>query len=160
MSLVRIHDRSKTALVARSARSLAAVSVLGILVLTAFAGCVQRRLIVKTQPEGAAVIVDRKPVGYSPVSVPFTYYGTREVQIEKDGYKPIRVQERIDPKWFNRFPVSFFSENFSPREIRDQRILDFQLQPKTITGENELLNRANDLRLNVERGTIASPVGR
>ena len=160
MSLVRIHDRSKTALVARSARFVAAVSVLGCLVLTAFTGCVQRRLIVKTQPEGAAVIVDRKPVGYSPVSVPFTYYGTREVQIEKDGYKPIRVQERIDPKWFNRFPVSFFSENFSPREIRDQRILDFQLQPKTITGENELLNRANDLRTNVERGTIASPVGR
>ena len=160
MSLVRFHERSKTALVDRRARSVVAVSVLGCLVLTVFTSCVHGRLIVKTQPEGAAVIVDRKPVGYSPVSVPFTYYGTREVQIEKDGYKPIRVQERIDPKWFNRFPVSFFSENFSPREIRDQRILDFQLQPKTITGENELLNRANDLRLNVERGTIASPVGR
>jgi len=121
---------------------------------------VQRRLIVKTQPEGAAVSIDRQPVGYSPVSVPFTYYGTRDVQIEKDGYKPIRVQERLDPKWYNRFPISFFTENFSPREIRDQRIIDFQLQPKTMTSENELLDRANDLRTNVQRGTIASPVGR
>lgn len=160
MSPVRFHDRSTPALVARGARSVAAVSVLVCLLLTAFTGCVQRRLIVKTQPEGAAVLIDRKPVGYSPVSVPFTYYGTRDVQIEKDGYKPIRVQERIDPKWYNRFPVSFFTENFSPREIRDQRILDFQLQPKTMTGENELLDRANDLRTNVQRGTIASPVGR
>jgi len=93
------------------------VSVLGCLVLTAFTGCVQRRLIVKTQPEGAAVIVDRKPVGYSPVSVPFTYYGTREVQIEKDGYKPIRVQERIDPKWFNRFSA-FSISSFSQKRSR------------------------------------------
>jgi hypothetical protein len=58
------------------------------------------------------------------------------------------------------FSGELFTENFSPTEIRDQRILDFQLQPKTMTGENELLDRANDLRTNVERGTIASPVGR
>jgi len=117
-----------TTALAERARFAVAISVLGVLCLTAFTGCVQRRLIVKTQPEGAAVLIDRKPVGYSPVSVPFTYYGTRDVQ--------------------------------TPREIRDQRILDFQLQPKTMTGENQLLDRANDLRVNVERGTIASPVGR
>lgn len=160
MLSVRFQDRSTTAQGANCRLSVVATWLLGCFLLTVFSGCVQRRLIVKTQPEGAAVLIDRKPVGYSPVSVPFTYYGTRDVQIEKDGYKPIRVQERVDPKWYNRFPVSFFTENFSPREIRDQRILDFQLQPKTMTGENELLNRANDLRTNVQRGTIASPVGR
>lgn len=160
MPLVRFQDHTATGRCAQRCRSVAATWLLGCLLLTVFSGCVQRRLIVKTQPEGAAVLIDRKPVGYSPVSVPFTYYGTRDVQIEKDGYKPIRVQERVDPKWYNRFPVSFFTENFSPREIRDQRILDFQLQPKTMTGENELLDRANDLRTNVQRGTIASPVGR
>ena len=156
----RLHERRTMAKAAVGGKSVSCGVVLAWVCLFTLTGCVQRRLIVKTQPEGAAVLVDQKPVGYSPVSVPFTYYGTRDVQIEKDGYKPIRVQERIDPKWYNRFPISFFTENFSPREIRDQRILDFQLQPKTMTGENELLDRANDLRTNVQRGTIASPVSR
>jgi len=160
MPQVRFHARNTTAHVAVRGWSVTTMCVLATLFATAFTGCVQRRLIVKTQPEGAVVSVDRKPVGYSPVSVPFTYYGTRDIQIEKDGYRPINVQQRLDPNWYNRFPISFFTENFSPREIRDQRIVDFQLQPKTMTGENELLDRANDLRTNVERGTIASPVGR
>lgn len=126
--------------------------------VVASTGCVQRRLIVKTEPEGAFVSIGRQPVGYSPVSVPYTYHGTRDIQIEKDGYKPINVQQRIRPKWYSVFPISFFTENFSPREIRDQRILDFQLEPKTMTNENELVDRANELRTNVERGTIAAPV--
>ena len=129
-----------------------------VLFLLASTGCVNRRLIVKTQPEGAFVSIGHRPVGYSPVSVPYTYHGTRDIQIEKDGYKPINVQQRLRPKWYSVFPISFFTENFSPREIRDQRILDFQLEPKTMTNENELIGRANDLRTNVERGTIAAPV--
>jgi len=131
------------------------VLTIGLLCLS---GCVQRRLIVKTQPEGAFVSIDKQPVGYSPVSVPFTYHGTREFQVEKDGYKTITVQERIRPKWYSTFPFSFVTENFWPREIRDQRIFDFQLQPKTMTDENGLVDRANDLRMNVERGTVAAPV--
>ena len=134
------------------------VGLLFVLVLVATTGCVQRRLIVKTQPEGAFVSIGHRPVGYSPVSVPYTYHGTRDIQIEKDGFKPINVQQRIRPKWYSVFPISFFTENFSPREIRDQRVLDFQLEPKTMTNENELIGRANDLRSNVERGTIAAPV--
>ena len=127
-------------------------------ILLCCSGCVQRRLIVKTQPEGAFVSIDKQPVGYSPVSVPFTYHGTREFQIEKDGYQTIAVQERIRPKWYSTFPISFITENFWPREIRDQRIFDFQLQPKRMTDENELVDRANDLRMNVQRGTVAAPV--
>ena len=138
-----------------TARHVLAVSTIGLLCLS---GCVQRRLIVKTQPEGAFVSIDKQPVGYSPVSVPFTYHGTREFQVEKDGYKTITVQERIRPKWYSTFPISFITENFWPREIRDQRIFDFQLQPKTMTDENGLVDRANDLRMNVQRGTVAAPV--
>lgn len=130
-------------------------SAIGVLCVS---GCVQRRLIVKTQPEGAFVSIDNIPVGYSPVSVPHTYYGTREFKVEKDGYKTVNVQERIRPKWYSTFPISFITENFWPREIRDQRIFDFQLQPKTLTDENDLVDRANDLRMNVERGTVATPV--
>lgn len=126
--------------------------------LIGLTGCVQRRLIIRSQPEGAFVTIDRQPIGLTPLSVPYTYSGTREVQLEKDGYKTVKVQQRIDPTWYEKFPVSFFTENFSPREIRDERLLEFQLEPKTQVQEDLLLQRANDLRYNVQRGTVTAPI--
>ena len=100
------------------------------LLLVSLTGCVQRRLIVRSQPEGAFVTIDRRPIGLTPLSVPYTYSGTREIQLEKDGFKTIKVQQRIDPTWYEKFPVSFVTENFWPRELRDERLLEFQMEPK------------------------------
>lgn len=135
--------------------SLLVLTVFGTLTFT---GCVQRRLIIRSQPEGAFVTVDNQPVGHTPVPVPYTYFGTREVQLEKDGYKTVKVRERIRPKWYDKFPLSFFSNNFAGREIRDERMLDFQLEPKTQVEENRLLDRANELRTNIDRGTLTTPI--
>lgn len=132
--------------------------VVTILLVVGLTGCVQRRLIVRSQPEGAFVSIDHQPIGSTPVSVPFTYYGTRDIQLEKDGYKTVKVQQRIRPPWYQRFPISFFADNFSPRELRDERLLDFQLEPKTEVQENLLLDRAGDMRLNVQRGTLTAPI--
>ncbi|MCP4477402.1 MAG: PEGA domain-containing protein, partial [Planctomycetaceae bacterium] len=43
------------------------------LTLASLTGCVQRRFIVRSQPEGALVTIDRKSIGLTPLSVPFTY---------------------------------------------------------------------------------------
>ncbi len=128
------------------------------LILVSLSGCVQRRFIVRSQPEGAFVSIDRRPIGLTPLSVPWTYNGTREIQLEKDGYKTIKVQQRIKPTWYETFPVSLVTENFWPREIRDERLMEFQMEPKTQVQENLLLDRANDLRMNVQRGTITAPI--
>ena len=121
-------------------------------------GCVQRRMIIRSIPEGAFVMVDGQSVGSTPLSVPYTYYGTRDIKLERDGYKTINVQQRFDPQWYQTFPVSLLSENFAGREIRDERVLDFTMEPKSQVQEDRLLERANDLRLNVDRGTITSPL--
>lgn len=141
-------------------KSIAKFAILSLLIAICVGstGCVQRRLIIRSQPEGAFVTIDRQQIGLTPLSVPYTYSGTREIQLEKDGYKTIKVQQRIDPTWYEKFPVSFFTENFSPREIRDERLLEFQMEPKTQVQENLLLDRANDLRFNVQRGTITAPI--
>jgi hypothetical protein len=128
------------------------------LVLVSLTGCVQRRFLVRSQPEGAFVSIDRQPIGLTPLSVPWTYNGTREIQLEKDGYKTIKVQQRVKPRWYETFPVSFVTENFWPREIRDERLLEFQMEPKTQVQGNLLLDRANDLRMNVQRGTVTAPI--
>ncbi len=121
-------------------------------------GCVQRRLHIQTQPEGAMVLVDRQYVGHSPVSVPFTYYGTREVELQKDGYQTTRVKQRIRPPVYEMFPFSFFSENLGLRERRDVRVLDFVMEPKQPVMEHQLLDRGTQLRTDVHRGTVTGPI--
>ena len=125
-----------------------------------FSGCVQRRLQIRSQPEGALVSVDRQPVGSTPVSVPYTYHGTREIQLEKDGFKTVRVEQNIRPAWFDRFPVSLISNNFAFREIRDDRVFDFAMEPKEPVNESMLYDRANDMRRNIQRGTLTAPISR
>lgn len=132
---------------------------IAIIVLTVCtSGCVQRRLLIQSLPEGALVSVDRQVVGHSPVSVPFTYYGTREIQLQKDGYQTTRVKQRIRPPWYELFPISLFSENFGLKERRDVRVLDFTMQPKELVQENHLVDRATQLRNDVYRGTVTGPV--
>ena len=120
-------------------------------------GCSSRRLVVRTQPEGAFVTVDGHPVGYSPVAVNYVYGGSRDILIEKDGQESIREKVDLSDPWYLRPPISFFTENFSPREIRHQPVLDFQMQPKSRVNGDVLIQRANTLRDNVQRGTVTAP---
>ena len=133
------------------------IILIGGLFLASLSGCVQRRFIIRSQPEGAAVTIDRLPVGLTPLSVPWTHNGTREIQLEKNGYETIKVQQRFPPTWYERFPISFLTENFWPQELRDERLMEFQMEPKTQVQESLLLNRANDLRYNIQSGTLTVP---
>lgn len=135
-----------------------AITVCAFLMLVSFTGCVQRRLVVRSQPEGAFVSIDNQPIGRTPLSAPYTYSGTRNIRIEKDGFKTVEVEQNIRPAWFDTFPVSLVTNNFWPREIRDERVLDFQLEPRSQANESFLLDRANQLRNNVFRGTVTAPI--
>ena len=128
--------------------------------MLATSGCVQRRLQIRSQPEGAFVSVDRQGVGLTPISVPYTYYGTREIQLEKDGYKTVRVTQNVRPPWYERFPISLISNNLAGRELRDERLLDFALEPKQQVSESVLMDRANDLRNDIRQGTVTAPIAR
>lgn len=139
-----------------SANRLTALAIL-LLCVVASSGCSSRRVVVRTQPEGAFVTIDGYPVGYSPVATSYTYGGNRDFLIEKDGYESVRQKVDLSDPWYLRPPISFFTENFSPVEIRHQPVLDFQLQPKSRINGEVLLQRANTLRDNVQRGTVTAP---
>ena len=129
-----------------------------ILVTLSLGGCVRRVMQIQSEPEGALVSVDRTVVGHTPVAVPFTYYGTREIRLEKDGYEPLTAKQRVVPPWYELPPFGFFSNHFAFHEIRDTRSFNFQMRPKTITDERQLLDRANQMRTDVARGTVAFPM--
>jgi hypothetical protein len=121
-------------------------------------GCIRRVLMVRSEPEGALVTIDRQTVGQTPVAVPFTYYGTRDIRLEKDGYDLLETKERIRAPWYDIPPISFLTAHFSFRERRDVRNLDYRLTPKAMVDENDLLQRAGQLRTDVARGTVALPL--
>jgi hypothetical protein len=110
------------------------------------AGCVQRRLTIRSNPPGALVYVDDYPVGTTPVSTDFIYYGTRKVRLVKSGYETLTVLQPIPAPWYQYPGLDFVSENLVPGEIRDERVVDYQLQPQVVVPTVQLLERGENLR--------------
>ncbi len=123
-------------------------------------GCVQRRMMITSFPEGAAVTIDHQPVGYTPVTVPYQYAGTREILLEKDGFKPIRVKQDLHTPWYLYPPLSLVTENFAFREIKDTQVFDFQMQPLDQVNDQDLVDRAENLRGQVLQGAVTPSMQR
>lgn len=121
-------------------------------------GCVRRRLTVRTNPPGALVFIDGQEIGRTPVATPFTYYGTRKFRIVKDGYETISVNQPFPSPCYQLPPLDFVSENLVPNEIRDERVVDFELVPKTISATSDVLTQADQLRSMVRPAAAFEPV--
>ncbi len=132
-------------------RLLLVVLVIGVV----SSGCVRRRMTLRTNPPGAVAFVDDQRIGVTPVSTPYTYYGTRKIQLFKDGYEPLTVKQKFSVPWYQYPPLDFITENLWPAEIRDERIVDFEMIPQQLVSHEELLGRAEMLRGNTQSGMIA-----
>ncbi len=120
-------------------------------------GCVQRRLTIRSNPPGALVYVDDYPVGTTPCSTSFVYYGTRKVRVVLSGYETLTVMQPIPTPWYEYPVLDFVSENLLPGEIRDERVVDYQLKPQMIVPSQQLLGRAENLRHGAARPQMPLP---
>ena len=127
--------------------------------LLAANGCVRRRLTVRTNPPGAMIYVDRQPIGPSPASVPFVYYGTRQITAVGDGYRTENVLRTLYPPWYQIPPLDFISETLWPWKIRDQRVVDITMLVEPTVSTEELVARGEELRTQTAAG-IAVPLKR
>lgn len=109
-------------------------------------GCVHRRVTINSYPSGALVKVDGKDIGYTPASFDYTWYGTREVQLLRDGYETQTEMVDIPAPWYQKFPLDFVSDNFLGRHITDHRQFSFQLEPKRSDLSSNVMQRAGSLR--------------
>lgn len=124
--------------------------VLLILILPASLGCVRRRMMIRSNPPGALVFVDGQEIGRTPVATQFTYYGTRNFRLVKDGYETISVNQRFSAPWYQIPPFDFVSENLVAKEIRDERVVDFELVPRANLTPGDVLIHADQLRGEVQ----------
>lgn len=134
-----------------SKRASLGFALLVLLTLTQ-AGCVSRRLMVQSNPPGAMVLLEGKEIGYTPTGVDFTYYGTRELTLIKDGYETKTQLVPIRAPWYQWPVIEFFSDNLLPGRITDRREVQFELEPKRMVPNQELLNRGQTLRNEAQIG--------
>lgn len=109
-------------------------------------GCVSRRMMVYSDPPGALVLLEGKEVGYTPVAVDFLYYGTRELTLIKDGFETKKVLQKVSPPWYQWPVIEFFADNLMLSTVTDRQAFNYSLEPRRIGSNEDLLNRAENLR--------------
>ena len=143
---------------ARSIPTVSSVALVCVaLMLISCGGCLRRRLTVRSNPPGAVVYIDRRtePIGATPVSTSFTYYGTRTIQLVKDGHETLTIQQNFSPPWYQIPPIDFVVENLWPWEVRDERIVDVQLEPQRMVPAEDVVMRAQQLRQSTYQDAVA-----
>ena len=125
---------------------------MGMLVVVASAGCVQRRMTIRSNPPGALVYVDDYQIGTTPVSTDFVYYGTRKIRLVKDGFETLTVRQPFPIPWYEVFPLDFVTENLWPWEIRDERVVDLAMVPAGSVPAESVVSRAELARRSAGSG--------
>ncbi|MCC9603795.1 PEGA domain-containing protein [Stieleria sp. JC731] len=112
-------------------------------------------MTVRTNPPGAMVSVDNQVIGSSPAATPFTYYATRDIRIEADGYRTETIRRRFNPPWYQWPGIDFVAETLWPGELRDERIIDVTLTPQVQPPDQEVISRADNLRQQSRNGIVS-----
>jgi len=123
-------------------------------------GCVQRTLLLKTDPPGARVLVNGVPMGVAPIEVPFLHYGTVRVEaepldVDDDGHPDTRraiTSVDLSPPWYQWPIIDFFSDNLWPWTVVDlhEEVIVLPTGPDpddAVEGQEELRRLEKELRV-------------
>ena len=109
-------------------------------------GCVERKLTINTEPQGATVILNDEEIGQSPVTVSFEWYGDYDVAIRKEGYQTLKTHRKLERPLHDKFPFDFFAQILNPKRIVDSYEWTFELAPKKEPTREELIKDAMELK--------------
>jgi hypothetical protein len=114
------------------------------------AGCVERELVITSEPSGAVVWVSDVEVGRTPLRMPFTWYGDYEFILRHEGtdtqqYDTLKTNAHLLPQVYEWPPLDLLSQ-MAPWTYRDVRYLHFELPPASPPTDEQLLQRAGELR--------------
>jgi hypothetical protein len=128
---------------------LGVLSPVALASLACTGGCLERRISVVSDPPGALVTIDDTEVGRTPLTTSFTYYGTFDVQVRKEGFETISSGKIAATPIYEYPPLDLLATAIPARFITT-RTWNYTLTPAqtTLTREQEsdLIARANELR--------------
>ena len=111
----------------------------------ALLGCVERTMTIKSEPPEARVYLDGKETGRTPVTVPFHWYGYREIALEKDGYEIEREVVQVKPPLYQVFPLDFVFDVLIPLKFHDRHDFSYTLRPKQYVEPEKVVERAREM---------------
>ena len=132
------------------ARRLAISFVAIGLVMILLAGCVERKLTINTEPQGARVILNDQEIGASPVTVPFNWYGDYWVRINKEGYETLNTHRDLKAPLHDHLPFDFVAQILYPGHIVDAYEWTFALAPQQYPTREQLIENGAVLRSSLE----------
>ena len=113
-------------------------------------GCVERKLIIRSEPPGARVVLNGRSVGTTPVEVPFDTYGVFDVVLSLHGHHRLSGVAPVHPPWFEQIPIDFFVETLWPATVYDIHDFTFTLRPLTPADDERIERSEEQLRARME----------
>jgi hypothetical protein len=123
------------------------VTLLLLALAASTAGCVERTIHITSDPPGALVWLNDEEVGRTPLAVPFTFYGTYDVRLEREGHKPLWTKAKTDDHWWELPGPDLVAEAI-PNAQSNTR-WHFTLEPDPGASEDDLIERAQAMRQTV-----------
>ena len=124
------------------------VALICLLTLSALSlGCVERRLMISSEPSGALVYLNDQEVGRTPLEVPFTWYGTYDVRLEREGYQTLQTQQEAKRPWWESPGPDLFAEAMPGKRVEVAWHLEMlSAEPASETDPDRVLEFAQQLR--------------
>jgi hypothetical protein len=98
--------------------------------LLAAAGCVERKMLIRSDPPGALIALDGKETELrTPAEIPFEFGGTRAVTLSVPGHRVLETTAKLEDPWFTYFPLDVGAEFLWPGTIHDVQAFDYRLEP-------------------------------
>ena len=127
-----------------------------VVLLALLPGCVERALVITSEPTGADITVNQQWKGKTPYVLPFKHYGVYDIWIEHPGFEengkmvkfyPLHVGEPIKAPGYQYAGADFVTEVLLPTTLRDQHNLHYVLERVDKADDvTDVLARANQLR--------------
>ncbi len=108
-------------------------------------GCIRRTIEIDSQPQGAIVYLNDEEVGRTPTEVPFTWYGTYDVRLSKQGYETLNTTRQLKAP-LGEWPGPDLFVEIMPWTTHYQYRWDFELAEQTEVSEEGLVDRGQQLR--------------
>lgn len=117
-------------------------------------GCVgvRREMTIESDPPGAIVYVNGEEVGRTPLTKEFTYYGTVDLKLRKDGYETLEDQPKVFAPWWQWPPFDLVTESMS---LTDEHKLSYEMSPREQSPDpQQLVQRGSELREKLESSEV------
>ena len=118
-----------------------------------FAGCVERRLTINTNPQDALIELNDEEIGRSPVTVSFNWYGDYNVRATKTGYATLKTNKVLKRPMHDRPPFDFIAGVLNPKKIVDSYEWTFDLAPMQTPERDDLIKDAINLQKDALQNT-------